>query len=220
MVRRVFNALMLSFVFFSAVSLAHANSGELLTFAGLHDQQQVGDFYNGSGLSTTPNFGVSFSSNFYGLLAVSKGGSGNFGPTPIGSRAIFINGPTGSVVTGIINVSSGFSAIQFFYTAAFQETVKIWSGANGTGTLLATINLSPNNGSCTFPAYCKWTSAGISLAGTGESVTITGGANGLGLSDITLNNNTTAIPEPSSLYLLGVGFAGMGISRLRRFFNV
>ena len=220
MVRRVYGVLMLCLLVFSWTSFAHANSVEILTFEGLKDQEQIGNFYNGGGLSTTPNFGVSFSSNFYGLRPVSRGGSGNFAPTPIGTPAIFINGPTGSLATGYMNVTAGFTGIQFFYTAAFQETVKIWSGTGGTGTLLETLILSPNNSFCATPAYCNWTSAGISLSGSAESVTFTGAANGLGLSDITLNSSQTAIPEPSSLYLLGAGLVGVGLGRARRFLHV
>jgi hypothetical protein len=207
MARRVCCALILALLFVSG-SLAYANSGKLLTFQGLKDQQQVGNYD-----------GVDFSSNFYGLVSVLNGGSGNFARTPTGTPAIFINGPVGSIVTGTINVISGFTGIQFFYTAAFQETVKIWSGANGSGTLLATINLSPNNGRCGSPAYCNWTSAGVSFSGTAESVTVTGGANGLGLADITLNSSKTAIPEPSSIYLLGIGFVGVGVSGIRRWLS-
>jgi hypothetical protein len=220
MLRSVRSVLILSLLLVSGISLAHANSPELLTFAGLQNLQPVGDFYNGGGLSTTPNYGVSFSSNFYGLRPVSQGGSGNFAPTPLGTPAIFMNGPTGSLVTGTMNVTAGFTGIQFFYTAAFQQTVQIWSGANGSGTLLATLVLSPNNGMCTSVAYCNWSSAGMTLSGTAESITFTGGANYLGLADITLNKSTTAIPEPSSIYFLGTGLVGAGLIRVRRFLGV
>ncbi len=207
MVQRVCNALMLALLCFSWTSVAHANSGRLITFQGLTNMEQVGDFYSGIG----------FSSNVYAIDSVMSGGSGDFVRTPLGTPAIFVNGPTGSMVTGTMNVTAGFTGIQFFYTAAFQETVKIWSGTNGSGTLLATLNLSPNNSLCTAPSYCNWSSAGVSFSGTAESVTFTGGANGLGLTDITLNSSKTAIPEPSSIYLLGVGLAGVTVAGVRRF---
>jgi hypothetical protein len=205
------------FVSFSPI-VASASSGELLDFGGLGDLQQVGNFYNGGGLASTPNYGITFSSNFYGLKSIYNGGSGAFSPDPTGTPAIFMNGTTGSTVTGAMNVTNGFtSGIQFFYTAGFSETVTVWSGTNGTGTVLATISLSPNNGSCTgFPTYCNWSSAGLTFSGTAKSVTFTGTADGVGISDITVGASSTAIPEPSSLFLLGSGLVGLS-SQLRRF---
>ncbi|HYM75151.1 MAG TPA: PEP-CTERM sorting domain-containing protein [Candidatus Dormibacteraeota bacterium] len=201
---------------FSAPAFAH--SGELLNFQGLGDLQPVGDFYNGAGISGTPNYGITFSSNFLGLRSVFNGGSGAFSANPTGTPAIFINGTTGSTVTGTMNVNNGFaSGLQFFYTAGFSETVTIWSGANGTGTVLATISLSPNNGGCTgFPTYCNWTSVGLNFSGTAKSVTFAGVADGTGIADITVGASTTAVPEPSTIALFGAGLAGVSLKRLRQ----
>jgi len=210
----------LTALFFSA-SPAYANSGELMTFQGLGDLQPVGNFYNGGGLANTPNYGVTFSSNFFGLRAIANGGAGNFAPTPTGTPAIFMNGPTGSMVTGVMNVAPGFSnGLNFFYTAGFTgnqtETVTIWSGSNGTGTVLATISLANNNSSCTTPAYCVWSNVQESFSGTAHSVTFSGPANEIGFADITLNSSTTAVPEPSSLYLMGLGLAGVSAGQIRK----
>lgn len=219
MVRRLSTAFAVLVWFLLSASFASANSTDLLTFSGLQNGQLVGNFYNGGGLSSTPNYGVTFSSNFYGLLSVFQGGSGNFYPGYSNFPAIFISGATGSPVVGSMNVASGFSAgINFFYTAAFQETVTVWSGANGTGTMLATIILAANDGNCTTVSYCNWTNVGLSFSGTANSVTLSGPANGIGISDITLGKSTTAIPEPSSIYLLGTGifgFCAQGLRRLR-----
>jgi hypothetical protein len=222
MIRSAGSAVVLSIVLFLCSSAFANSGGELLNFQGLGDLQAVGNFYNGGGMPFTPNYGVTFSSNFFGLRSVYNGGSGAFASNPTGTPAIFMNGAPGASVTGSMNVNAGFSGgIQFFYTAGFSETVTVWSGANGTGTVLATIALSPNNGSCTgFPTYCNWSSAGLNFSGSAKSVTFTGTADGIGLSDITLGSSSTAVPEPSTFYLLGTGLAGVSLSRLRRFLGV
>lgn len=203
---------------------AFANSGELMNFNYLGDNQSVGNFYNGSGPNGTPNYGVTFSSNFFGLRSILQGGSGNFSPTLLSTPAIFIGGSFGSPVTGVMNVAPGFSSgINFYYSALFavgqSETITIWSGANGSGTVLATITLGSNDSSCGFPLYCNWSNAGANFSGTAHSVTFSGPANEIGLSDITIGSNQTAIPEPSPVYLLASGFAAIGLGKMRRFFG-
>ena len=206
-------------LFLSNLAFA-TRSGVLLNFQGLGDLQTVGNFYDGAGLASTPNYGITFSSNFYGLRSYLDGGSGVFTPDPTNTTAIFLYGPTGTQMTGYMNVSSGFSTgIQFFYNGTYGQTVTVWSAANGTGTVLATITLSPNDTSCTnFPSYCNWTSVGINFSGIAKSVSFSGPANGLAISDITLGSSSTAIPEPSTIYLLGTGIAGVALGQLRRFF--
>jgi hypothetical protein len=217
MMRLLARAVVLPMFLLLAAS-AFANSGELLSFQGLGSLQQVGNFYNGAGLSSTPNYGVTFSSNFFGLRAP----PGVFSPTPTGTPAIFMC-PTctaGTPTMGVMDVAPGFSnGLNFFYTAGFTngatETMTIWSGVNGTGTVLATLTLSNNNGNCN---YCTWSDIGVKFSGTAMSVTFSGPADQLGLADITLGSSTTAIPEPSSIYLMGTGLGvvSLGLRRFRR----
>jgi PEP-CTERM motif len=206
---------MLGLLLLVGISSALANSrpgAELLDFGGLQNVEQAGTTYSE----------VSFSSNILVLRAVGRNGSGAFAPDPTQTPIIFIKGVTGSPATGISNVAAGFSTgIQFYSTAGFGESVTVWSGYNGTGTILATLALSPNNLPCTgFPCYCNWTSASLGFSGTAKSVTFTGPADGLGIADITLNSATSAIPEPSSIYLLATGLGAMGFGGIRRFWKL
>jgi hypothetical protein len=219
MARSLCTTLVLSLMVLFATSFAQASPVEFLNFNYLQDLQQVGNFYDG-GSSQAQNLGIIFSTNFYGLKPISVGGSGNFTADPTGTPAIFINGTTGSMVTGTMNVTNGFSSgINFFYTAAFQETVKIWSGLGGTGSLLATITLFANDASCS-GSYCNWTDVGANFSQVAKSVTFTGPANGMGIADITLGQSSTAIPEPSSLFLLATGLMGLCGYRGRRVFGI
>ena len=224
--RRALSSAVVLLAFFTLCGSVYASSGTFMDFQGIHDLQAVGDFYNGAGLANTPNYGVSFSSNFLAMRSFfgPNPGSGNFAPPPLGTPAIFMNGSVGSNITGTMNVAPGFSnGINFFFTAGFTgnqvETVKVWSGANGTGTVLATITLANNNAGCKSPAYCMWSNAGATFTGTAHSVTFSGPADELGLADITLGGSTTAIPEPSTWYMLGTGVVSISLSQLRRFFK-
>lgn len=231
MKRFVCPAVILLVVLFLSAS-AFANSGELLTFQGLGDMQSVGNFYNGAGLSGTPNYGVTFSSNFFGLNPIMNGGSGNYAPFSLDSgdpHAIFISnsltGSAGLPVTGVMNVAGGFSSgLNFFFTAGFAlgqtETVTVWSGANGTGTVLATISLANNNAGCGAPLYCNWSDASLSFKGTAQSVTFSGPSDELGLTEITIGSSNTAIPESPSIYLLGAGLVGVSLAKLRHHFSI
>ncbi len=208
-----------------SVSSAFANSStpELMNFNYFPNLQSVGSFYNGGGGNGVPDFGVSFS-NFWGV----RNGSGNFGPDPTHTPIVFINSlataSAGANVTGTMTVGPGFTnGLNFLFTAAFgqgqSELITVWSGANGTGTVLATLRLYSNDASCASSA-CMWTSVSTGFTGTAHSVTFSGPADEMGITDITLGSTRTAIPEPSAIYLLATGLVAVSAGRLRRFFGV
>jgi hypothetical protein len=220
MVRRLSIALTVLLWFMLSVSFANANPLDFLNFNNLKDGQQVGNFYDGgSSNSGIPNLGVTFSSSFFGLHSEFSNGGGAFLRDVTQTPIIFMEGAIGSPATGFMNVAGGFTTgINFIYTAAFQHSVTIWSGAGGTGTVLATISLAANDASCSNVGYyCNWSHAGVRFSGTAKSVTFSGRADTMELTDITLGNSATAIPVPSSVYLLGIGLAACSAQGLRRF---
>jgi hypothetical protein len=213
MVRYFKVSLTLSLLLLLFASLAHANSVELLNFEGLQNGQPVGSFYDGSGPAGTPNYGIFFSSNFLGLRPSSLNlGAGGLGPDPNSTPYIYISNST---LPGVMNIENGFtSGLNFFYASLANETVTVWSGINGTGTVLASMTLSAScSGS---PTGCLWFDTGLHFSGTAESVTFSGPGNSIGLSNITLGQSITAVPEPSSIYLLGIGLFGICTYQLRR----
>jgi hypothetical protein len=123
-----------------------------------------------------------------------------------------------------MDVAAGFSTgFSFYYAAANTPgSVSVYSGLDGTGTLLDTINLPVNGSGCdsTGQAYDCWTNTGVAFAGTAESVVFGGAANYIGFADVTLGASSvpSAVPEPGSIVLLGsglVGLAGVVRSKLR-----
>lgn len=198
-----------------------AGASSVLTFQGLKNNEAISTFYDGGtggfGSLGKYNFGVTFSSNALAITSYLKGGSGNFNQPPTGGGALFYSG-TG---TGYMNVAGGFNTgLYFLYVAGAQGTVTVWSGANGTGTVLASINLAPNGGTsagCSgFPTLCNWTAVGLSFSGTAQSVTFTGPVNQLGFTDINIGSNRSPVPEPSSLLLFGSGVLALSVRMRKR----
>ena len=207
----------------SCVPVQASSAPFFLNFQYLKNLEPISNFYNGglggfgSNAGMNKNFGVTFSSNALGITSSLSGGGGNFAPTPLSTPAVFFT--SGS--SGYMNVAGGFSTgVNFFYAALAPATVTVWSGANGTGTVLASITLSVNGGSgagCSGGTqYCNWTDVGLAFAGTAGSVTFQGPANYIGISDVTVGRTTTAIPEPTSLLLFGTGLVGFSTMKVRR----
>ena len=125
-----------------------------------------------------------------------------------------------------MNVPAGFTTgFSFFYTAITSGgTVEVFDGLNGTGNLLATLNLpfvpSSGNGDPT-GNFDVWTPVGVAFAGTALSVNFGGTAGQIGFDDITLGNvnpggGGAAAPEPGTLALLAGGLGAAGLLARRR----
>jgi PEP-CTERM motif len=175
----------------------------VLTFEGVGNAQEIGNFYNvgaGGGL------GISFTGVSVALISSLDGGSGNFANAPSGdTAAIFL--------AAAMNVPAGFTSLSFFYSnASNPSSVSVWSGLNGTGALLGTLDL-PTNGICFPPPnYCVWTEVGMNFSGTAESLLFPSDAtkSAFFVDNVTL----TPAPEPATLLLLVVG--SLGLTGLRR----
>lgn len=115
-----------------------------------------------------------------------------------------------------MNVAAGFTTGFSFYYAdqvGFTGSVSVYSGQDGTGSLLSSLSLpsTPN-------PYNVWAPIGVSFGGTAESVVFSGSANYIAFDNVTLGSTTpgVVVPEPSSFAIAGLGGLGLVGYALRR----
>jgi hypothetical protein len=164
----------------------------VLNFEGIGDLAAVNDFYNfgvDSAGNTGTDYGVSFSNSAFGIIDADidpLNFHGNFSNAPSASTAlIFLEGGT-----AIMNVKTGFdSSLSLSYSSSANATVKIYDGLDGTGNLLASLNLVTNfENNCNFTsdAFCHWDPIGVTFKGKAKSVVFEGPRTNTFYDDITL----------------------------------
>ncbi len=200
----------------AAVLVSHAGGaagGTTLTFEGLKNYEEVENYYNGGkgsrGSGPGPKYGVTFSSHalayipgeFHGKVTPYPGD-----PSPptvlllgdLGNRF----GP-GQPISMTMDVKGGFVGALTFYDIAIvrKATATIWSGLDGTGKELATLNLPlVAAGNEAFSGLMT-----MSFKGTAQSVVFSGGNDELALDNITFQS----VPEPASWLLVALGIGGV-----------
>ena len=195
------------------------------------DYANVLDYYNGGtssdGTSGT-NYGVSFGSNALAICLNTPGNicsntsRGGFGDPKSQLGGLFFLSGTET----FLNVAAGFTTgFSFNYASSVVGSVGVFDGLNGTGNLLATLNLTPNlaSGSCPSGSgdFCPFGPSGVTFAGTAKSISFGGVANQIVFDDITFGSAVpgpvSGVPEPATWGMMLLGFGMMGASmRYRR----
>ena len=206
-----------------ATALPASASVFMLDFEGIEGvNPQVGNFYNGG---AGVNYGVSFGSGAQAWHRSDWVGLWSNEPSP---DAILVFNGSSNPDDAFLNYSAGFTTgFSFFYTSYDTSIVTVYDGLDGTGNVLATMNLlSQYDSGCTAPGtFCNWTNAGMSFVGTALSVRFyPNGSNGYqGFDNVTFGSavaldspSVAAIPEPETYALMLAGLAVVGAAARRR----
>jgi hypothetical protein len=180
-----------------AISGGRVSADVLMTFEGLQNHEQVQNYYNGGtgslGSGPGPNFGVSYSADALALIRVSPFPGDPSPPTVLLLGDLSNAFGAGFPLTMTMDVAGGFTQALNFYDIAIGRvaTVQIWSGPDGTGTMLSQLTLpllDPSNevftGLVTMP-----------FNGTAKSVVFAGGNLQLAFDDISFGPQSS-VPEP------------------------
>ncbi|MFZ4381301.1 MAG: PEPxxWA-CTERM sorting domain-containing protein [Sandarakinorhabdus sp.] len=216
----------------SATAAAAAPAPIVLTFENIapypnNNDVSIEDYYNGgtSSIGTTgTNFGVSFANNALLIclnstsVACSNASRGGLGdPASQQGGMFFFDGSE-----TFLNVAAGFTTGFFFnYVSSVNGSVDVYDGLNGTGNLLTSVNLTPNDAGCGpySAGFCPFGPAGASFAGTARSISFGGVAGSVVFDDVTFGSATpgpSAVPEPASWAMLIAGFGLIGATLRRR----
>ncbi len=192
------------------IEAGRAEAGTVLSFEGLQNFEQVANFYDGGtgslGTGPGPSDGVTFTSHALAYIpGLQTGAVTPFPLDPSPPTVLLLFDPGNPFSAGFptamaMNSSGGFTtSLGFYYIAIGRAaSAEIWSGPNGTGTMLASLSLAIT------PAAFATSPEIVPFSGTAHSVVFTGGNDQLAVDNIFF----TAVPEPSAWLLLAVGLCG------------
>jgi hypothetical protein len=197
-------------------SLVASAGSVTLNMQGLKSGETINNFFNGGlggiGSGPGPSDGIVFSSNSLALISVLQGGGGNFQNNPSGGPVAIFDSGTAATMDVAAGFTTGFS---FYYSSSTIGSVDVYSGLDGTGTLLASVPLVAQydvgcSAGATTP-WCNWSAVGATFSGTAESVKFGGMAGDDAFDSITLGASSpgSVTPEPGSFVLFGSGLLGL-----------
>lgn len=201
-----------------------ASAAVVMTF----DQQNgngeyVDNYYNGGcggsyGGGVTcggPNYGVVWNGALEGYAPNGLWNNTSDSPSPPGVMGFLDSN------NAYMNVAAGFdTGFSFYYAAAnVAGSIEVWSGQNGTGTLLATLALPVTGSFCGSTGFSCWDPIGVTFNGIAQSVNFAGTANQIVFDNVTIGSATpiNGVPEPAALGMFGLGALLLGLfAGLRR----
>lgn len=182
----------------------------VLTFEGLKSGEAVNNYYAGGkgsqGTGPGPNYGITFTgpvvdgqNDAIAYIPAKPFPNDPSPPTVLLLASEFSTIPPGQPISAYMNVSPGFSGFLGLYYAAVDTdaSVQIYSGINGTGTLLASMKLPFTS---TTTGIFDPNEIDVSFSGVARSAVFSGGNQQAAFDDIRLTT-----PEPASPVLLLIG---------------
>lgn len=176
----------------------------------------IQNYYNGGAASNGavgPNYGVTFTAGAALLcMNTSAADCSNTSKEGLGVAGSQYYGMFFPTTNPIMDVAGGFTtgfSMAYSNPASATIGVQLWSGLDGTGTLLASSSLGATTDGASLPAcytadYCPFANFSLSFSGTAESVVFTGTANQSAYDDFTFGSTQVGggAPEPASVLLM------------------
>jgi len=218
------SAVAVAAAFLTAVPVAASASAFSIDFdAPFAYAEEIGGYYSGGTAvdgSTGPNQGVSFV-NFFSLRNDSSFTYYSGAPSPAGTAFAFT---ATSSPSAFLNVAAGVvNALSLYYSSptAVSGAVKAYSGLDGTGTLLGSVDFASNVPTVDgVAAYDAFSPATLAFAGVARSFDFTAITTSVRSDGSVVNgallDNIAAVPEPATILMVIAGGTALAGLRTRR----
>jgi len=167
----------------------------VIDFDNLVNNVYVNTYYAGGSDSLGHVGGADQGISFVGFVTASGAGASS------SPNYAYANG-----AAGLINVLDGFTALNFSYGTMAPATISVYSGLNGTGTLLGTGVFNGN--------AMAFAPGAVAFSGLAHSVRMTATPSHAALDDVAFTM-AAPIPEPHTWAMLGAGLAIVFVARRR-----
>lgn len=184
-----------------AATLAQAGTPVLVDFETPPGFVSIGDHYS--------DLGIGFGADVLALQNDALGPYFDNAPSPTG--VMFVAGPDATM-----NVAAGFTTGVMLWvssSSAVPQAVQVYSGLDGTGQLLASLDLPANAqaGGCSSAPYCHFDRLAAGFAGTAHSIAFANAGPDVAFDNLTVG----AVPEPATALSLALGLGALALLRRR-----
>lgn len=191
-------------------AVSSATSAFTIDFNGQGQFADVANAYAAQGVTFTNVLALA---NGDGLGSLA-GGNYYTPSSTLGSGVAFVQLDGTVNKASYMNVANGVDSwLSFDYTAVIDVTISAYSGLNGTGTELGKFTLAGNGSTVDADV---WTHTTLNFTGQAKSFVLTGLSDYAAPGSYAAIDNITAVPEPTSLALLGAALGVVGFAARRR----